>query len=293
MARGEILRKLFKRALTADDLETAIGRFLERQSIARIKVTHEILDELLLEEIVKEIDHPPQPAFERANEYNQPISNFPEVISPPDDNCGILVIDSGMQRGHPLIAPALGEADILSDPGQKLIKGGADDVHGHGTSVAGIAIYGDVRNCIKQLSFDPTAWLFSARVTDENCQYDEDFLVETQLDQAIRAFVEQYPNCKVINISLGNDEQIYRDGMKQFRLATKIDEIAYQYQDKNIIFVISAGNTQPYEEAISDEQLKTEYPDYLLNNTARIIDPATSAIAITVGSISLGYGRHC
>jgi len=263
-----------------------IGEYL---CIARIKVTHEVLELLLEVEIVKEIDRPPQPAFESTADYNLPIVSFPEVVSPPEDNCGILVIDSGVQRGHPLIAPVLGEAEVFPDAKRQFIKDSPDDVNGHGTNVAGIAIYGDVENCIKQRSFDPTAWLFSARVTNDENQYDEDLLVETQLDQAIRAFVEQYPNCKVINISLGNADQIYRDGLKQFRLAAKIDEIAYQYQDKNIVFVISAGNAF-YEEAKSDEQLRTDYPNYLLKKSARIIDPATSAIALTVGSLSFGRG---
>jgi hypothetical protein len=262
-----------------------VGEYL---CIARIKVTYEVLEFLLELETVKEIDRPPQPAFERTADYNLPISSFPEVISPPEENCGILVIDSGVQSGHPLIAPVLGEADVFSDPGQQLIKGGTEDVNGHGTSVAGIAIYGDVENCIKKLSFDPTAWLFSARVTDENCKYYEDLLLETQIDQAIESFVDNYPNCKVINISLGDYEKFYIDGMKQFRLAAKIDEIAYQYQNKNIIFVISAGNS--YHEDLEYEQLRTDYPNYLLNKNARIIDPATSAIALTVGSVSYGRG---
>jgi len=262
-----------------------IGEYL---CIARIKVTHEVLELLLEVEIVKEIDRPPQPAFESTADYNLPIVSFPEVVSPPQDNCGILVIDSGVQRGHPLIAQVLGEAEVFPDANRQFIKGGPDDVNGHGTNVAGIAIYGDVENCIKQRSFDPTAWLFSARVTNEENQYDEDLLVETQLDQAIRAFVEQYPNCKVINISLGNADQIYRDGLKQFRLAAKIDEIAYQYQHKNIVFVISAGNN--FHEELKYEQLRNEYPNYLLNKNARIIDPATSAIALTVGSLSFGRG---
>ncbi len=266
--------------------DSYIGEYM---CIARIKVTQEILELLLEEKIVKEIDRPPQPVFETTTDYDLPISSFPEVASPPEDNCGILVIDSGVQRGHPLIAPVLGEAEVFPDAKREVIKGGPDDVNGHGTNVAGIAIYGDVENCIKHRSFDPTAWLFSARVTNEKNEYDEDLLVETQLDQAIRAFVEQYPNCKVINISLGNADQIYRDGLKQFRLAAKIDEIAYQYQHKNIVFVISAGNAF-YEEAKSDEQLRTDYPNYLLKKSARIIDPATSAIAITVGSLSLGRG---
>ncbi|MBD2726697.1 S8 family peptidase [Nostoc sp. FACHB-892] len=266
--------------------DSYIGDYL---CIARIKVTNEVLNLLLLEEIVKEIDRPPQPAFETAADYNLPISDFPEVVPPPEDNCGVLVIDSGVQRHHPLISKVLGEAEVFPDAKRQLIKGGSDDVHGHGTNVAGIAIYGNVENCIQQRSFDPTAWLFSARVTDENNRYDEDLLIETQFDEVIRAFVEQYPNCKVINISLGNADQIYRDGLKQFRLAAKIDEIAYQYQHKNILFVISAGNAF-YEEAESNEQLRTDYPNYLLNKSARIIDPATSAIALTVGSLSFGRG---
>ncbi|WP_414545213.1 S8 family peptidase [Nostoc sp. CCY0012] len=265
--------------------DSYVGEYL---CIARIKVTHEVLEFLLELETVKEIDRPPQPAFESNADYNLPISSFPEVVTPPEENCGILVIDSGVQSGHPLIAPVLGEADVFPDPGQQLIKGGAEDVNGHGTSVAGIAIYGDVENCIKKLSFYPTAWLFSARVTDEDCKYYEDILLETQLDRAIKAFVDNYPNCKVINISLGDYEKFYIDGMKQFRLAAKIDEIAYQYQNKNIIFVISAGNS--YHEELEYEQLRTEYPNYLLNKNARIIDPATSAIALTVGSLSYGRG---
>ncbi|MDZ8189273.1 MAG: S8 family peptidase [Nostoc sp. ChiSLP02] len=294
--RKEMQNYLNKIAQVLEELSTSIApmRMSDKYigdylCIARIKVTHEVLELLLLEEMVKEIDRPPQPGFERTGDYNLPISNIPEVVPPPEDNCGILVIDSGVQRGHPLISKVLGEAEVFPDAKRQFIKGGADDVHGHGTSVAGIAIYGNVENCIQQRSFDPTAWLFSARVTDENNKYDEDLLLETQLDEAIRAFVEQYPNCKVINISLGNADQIYRDGLKQFRLAAKIDEIAYQYQHKNILFVISAGNAF-YEEAKSNEQLRTDYPNYLLNKNARIIDPATSAIALTVGSLSFGRG---
>ncbi|WP_293124771.1 S8 family peptidase [Microcoleus sp. bin38.metabat.b11b12b14.051] len=285
---AEVLESLASDTAPMRMSDRYIGEYL---CIARIKVTHEVLELLLEEKIVKEIDRPPQPAFETNADYNLPISDFPEVVAPPEDNCGILVIDSGVQRGHPLIAPVLGDTEVFPDAKREFIRGGSDDVNGHGTNVAGIAIYGNVENCIKQRSFDPTAWLFSARVTNEKNEYDADLLVETQLDQALRAFVENYPNCKVINISLGNADQIYRDGLKQFRLAAKIDEIAYYYQNKNknIIFVVSAGNAF-YEEAKSDEQLRTDYPNYLLKKSARIIDPATSAIAITVGSLSLGRG---
>jgi hypothetical protein len=80
-------------------------------------VTHEVLEFLLELETLKEIDLPPQRAFERTADYNLRISRLPELISPPEENCGILVIDSGVQRDHPLIPPVLGETDVFPDQG--------------------------------------------------------------------------------------------------------------------------------------------------------------------------------
>lgn len=260
--------------------------------IARIKVVPEVLHLLLEEELVKEIDRRPKPNFETSAEYNLPLSDLPEVNSPPEQSCGVLVVDSGVRQGHPLIAPALGEAEIFPDSARKFITGGSDDgdeeTGGHGTGVSGIAIYGDVSQSVKNRLFQPTAWLFSARVTDHNNEYDPDSLLENQLDDAIQYFTQNYRNCKVINISLGDSRLVFRDGQKQFRLAAKIDEIAYELQHKNLVFIISAGNL-PYE-AGSGEHLRTNYPKYLINEEARIIEPATSAIALTIGSLSLGSG---
>ena len=266
-----------------------VGEYL---CIARVKIAHEVLNLLLEEEFVKEIDRRPKPNFETPADYNISLSDFPEVNPPPEQNCGILVVDSGVQRGHPLIAPALGEAEVFPDAAREFITGEPDDgdekTGGHGTGVSGIAIYGDVSQSIKNRLFQPTAWLFSARVTDKNNEYDPDLLLENQLDKAVQYFTQNYANCKVINISLGDSRLNFRDGQKQFRLAAKIDAIAYEFQHKNLVFVISAGNL-PYEPS-SGEQLRTGYPNYLLNEEARIIDPATSAIALTVGSLSLGSG---
>ncbi|MFN5515635.1 MAG: S8 family peptidase [Cyanobacteriota bacterium] len=281
------------RTLSDDSRMKICDRYVgEYLCIARVRVVPEVLNLLLEEEFVKEIDRRPQPNFETPAEYNIPLSDFPEVNSPPEQNCGILVIDSGVQRGHPLIAPALGEAEIFPDSARKFLTGGSDDgdeqTGGHGTGVSGIAIYGDVSQSIKNRLFQPTAWLFSARVTDHNNQYDPDSLLENQLDDAIQYFTQNYGNCKVVNISLGDSRLAFRDGQKQFRLAAKIDEIAYKLQHKNLVFIVSAGNL-PYE-ASSGEHLRNEYPNYLINEEARIIEPATSAIALTVGSLSLGSG---
>jgi hypothetical protein len=266
-----------------------IGEYL---CLARIKITDEVLNLLLEEEFVKEIDRRPKPNFETPADYNIPLSALPEVLPPPEQNCGVLVIDSGVRRGHPLIAPALGEAEVFPDSGNLIISDSPDDgdekTGGHGTGVSGIAIYGDISQSIKQRSFQATAWLFSARVTDRNNEYDPDLLLENQLGNAVQYFTQNYANCKVINISLGDSRLTFRDGQKQFRLAAKIDEIAYEFQHKNLIFVVSAGNHDYNPE--SKDLFLQDYPNYLLSREARIIEPATSAIALTVGSLSLGAG---
>ena len=260
--------------------------------IARIKVTSEVLDLLLEEDFVKEIDRRPRPSFETPAEYNIPLSDLPEANSPAEQNCGVLVIDSGVRQGHPLIAPALGEAEVFPDTAREFIVGGPDDgdelTGGHGTGVSGVAIYGDVRKGVEEKSFQPDVWLFSARVTNQNNEYDPDSLLENQLDDAVRYFTQNYANCKVINISVGDARLSFQDGQKQFRLAAKIDELAYELRDKNLVFVISVGNL-PYE-AGTGEQLRADYPNYLFEEQAKIIEPATAAIALSVGSISLGAG---
>ena len=57
-----------------------------------------------------------------------------------DDSTRICLLDTGVNRGHPLIAPALDVEDChAANPAW-----GEDDHHGHGTELAGIALFGDL-----------------------------------------------------------------------------------------------------------------------------------------------------
>lgn len=70
--------------------------------------------------------------------------------------------------------------------------------------------------------------------------------------------------------------------IRQFSLATLIDELA---EELDIVFVVSAGN-------IEIPDFPDNYPSYLIeeNKDVKIIDPASSAYAITVGSIAQEFG---
>ena len=265
--------------------------------LARARVNREALDALLSVDYVKEVDRPPAPSFEMGDIVRLETAML-NVASVPDGLVGVLVVDSGVMQLHPLLGPALGDAQVFPDPASQSVTGGADDgdreTGGHGTAVAGIAVYGDVGACIEGRRFVASARLFSARVTDDQNNYDEKELLEHQLERAVGYFLANYPEIKVINISLGDSRLVSCAGQRyQFRFAAAVDELAYRYRDRNVLFVISAGNLDLSQLGLSAEEVYQQYPDYSSvsdPDRMRVIDPATSALALTVGGLSYGVG---
>lgn len=254
--------------------------------IIRAKVPSSLLDDILDLGQVARVDRPSKNTINLAKLKSISLDEIGEIASPEDDASGILVIDSGIMSGQPLLKSAIGEA-------QSFIEGKTPvDEDGHGTAVAGIALYGCLQN-FGEMEFNPELWIYSARICDENGDYDKEKLLESQLHEAIKYFVENYDNIRVVNLSIGDTENVYQIGEYQFKLAAFIDELAFNYKDKKILFVVSAGN---YEDGKTiseflDEKTGSKYPKYLMDNACvKIIDPATSALALTVGSLSLGQG---
>lgn len=256
--------------------------------VARARLNRAALAQLLEMPEVKEVDRPARPAFEQVELFQASVANWEIAERPAEDLVGIIVLDSGVMQQHPLIAPALGDAQVFPDTlGQRLLDGPADGTQeGHGTGVCGIAAYGDVLTAFRDRRFTPTALLFSGRVTDANNEYDEDILLESQLERAIDYFLTNYPRARVVNLSLGNANAVYAGGY-QTRFAAAVDDLAHRYSARGILIVVSAGNL-PDHAHTSAEEIRNRYPRYLLDPMARLIDPATSAIAITVGGLSVG-----
>ncbi len=68
--------------------------------------------------------------------------------SDPETKICVCILDGGINNGHPLLEPVLRDEDCLTAN----MKWGTHDhdkeSHGHGTLMAGVAAYGDLRKCL-------------------------------------------------------------------------------------------------------------------------------------------------
>ena len=232
--------------------------------VCRARLTEPVLRELLDMSEVKEVDRPARPAFEHFELFQADVGTMDIALQPRDDLVGVVVLDSGVASQHPLIAPALGDAQVFPDTlGRRVLDGPQDGtVEGHGTGVCGVAAYGDLLTAFHERRLVPTAQVFSGRVTDDNNEYDEDILLETQLERAVEYFLTNYPRARIVNISLGDRNKVYADGY-QTRFAAAIDDVAYRYAAREILIVVSTGNTQTNAQ-LTAEQVRALYPLSLL-----------------------------
>ena len=242
-------------------------------TLLRVVASGKIIRQLLNLPDVRLVERPPMPDSAVGQLLDLNIADFPQQDPLPDGSPSITLIDSGVVAAHPLLSPAIGECIAIPtglDP---------SDVWGHGTKVAGIAAYGDVRRRAEARDFNPTVKIHSARVLRDDGKFPDDVLVTTQMRTAIEYFSRTY-NCRVFNISLGDPRSIY-DGSQVSTWAAVLDELAREF---NVLVIVSAGNLN-YKGKTAESSL-TEYPHYLLEAGSSIYEPASAALALTVGSLS-------
>ena len=265
------------------------GRVTDRPTIvaetlllARVQGGRATLEALLEYDNVVRVDLPPRlPSFEFSI-FSQ--IDVPEAIdSLPNDAPLACVIDSGVVAGHPLLSGlVVDERDFDSGENTPV------DLTGHGTHVAGIVAYGDVRQCLEENRWEPKVRLLSGKVMKRDAFGGAEFAdakrAETQIREAVEYFVNEY-DCRIFNLSLGDSTRPY-EGRRQLPMALMLDELA---RNLDIVFVIAAGNVPspdiPRGVTTADAFQKT-VREQLFSEEHAIIDPASAVNALTVGAIS-------
>ncbi len=238
--------------------------------LLRVEASLEGVEWMLRYRDVRIVDVPPrfllEPQLRRLA-----LSELEEPTVEPDAPL-LAVLDSGVATNHPLLAPAVAHAESFLD------GSGPDDGHGHGTRVAGIAVFGDVEAAAVRRSFHATARVLSGRVLDGSAQYD-DKLIENQVREAVEVFGRDF-GCRIFTLSLG-DARHPHDGGRLRPFAMTLDDLAREH---GVLFIVSSGNYGGSGAEPAD--WRGEYPRYLLSDAARILDPAPALNALTVGSIA-------
>jgi hypothetical protein len=198
----------------------------------------------------------------------------------------VCIIDSGIQEEHPFLKAAIETASSRSwVPGEQST---ADSVQGggHGTRVAGALLY--PQGIPKTSKETAVCWIQNARILDRKCQLSSKLSIPLVLAKTVANYYEV--GTRIFNHSIAGSSPCRITYMSAW--AAEIDYLSWQ---KDILFIVAAGNIPINRTTGLSLTRKTleehneagrAYPEYLLQPSARIANPAQSFQALTVGSIA-------
>lgn len=215
---------------------------------------------------------------EDINELNE--NDGLEILPPPENAPVICVIDSGIQEGHILLAPAIRQGTSINYVLEENTT--ADQVAngGHGTKVAGGILFGNEIPTTGQYAVN--CFLANARILNSNCDLPNS-LYPPQLMVDI---VNDFNYSRIFNLSVASRGPSRTTHMSAW--AAAIDKLIHE---RKILFLIAAGNIRGSSQIVMrpgiSEQLQAgrDYPGYLLERTCRIANPSQSLLGLTVGSV--------
>lgn len=200
----------------------------------------------------------------------------PDVAGPDPNDPAIGIVDSGLQGGHVLLEGAVLGVDAL----HPAFDGHGEDEFGHGTMVAGLAVYGNVLACAERGVFAAPFPVASVRIFDSEGEIPEGANPEGMLRDAIEHLVEQY-DCRVVCLSLGDHNDPFLGG-RASALAALIDDLS---RALDVVLIVPTGNVQ-HETLAAPAQLLDSWPAYLKEPGNELLSPSQGALAITVGAIA-------
>ena len=188
----------------------------------------------------------------------------------------VCLLDTGVNRGHPLLGPALAAGDLHTvEPGW-----GTDDGHGHGTQMAGVALAGDLTPLVD--GTDPVALdhrLESVKLLpgpggDGDSRHHGLVTVEA----VARPEITAPRNLRVFGMAVTAQDD--RDRGRPSAWSAAVDSLAADAEaagEHPRLLILSAGNIQ-------DSNAWFNYPHS--NDTDGVHDPAQAWNALTVGAFT-------
>ena len=197
--------------------------------------------------------------------------------SPQDKVPFICLLDSGVNRGHPMLQPLIETQDLHTvEPAW-----GVDDAANHGTGLAGLAAYGDMTPVLaKSGPVTISHRLESVKLTPTDGANLGDAKHHAYLFSKAVAYPEilEPDRSRVFTSAVTASD--YRDRGRPSSWSSMVDSLAADVvggAEFPRLFILAAGNTGDHDAWMS-------YPDSLSTNL--IHDPGQSWNAITVGAFT-------
>jgi len=199
----------------------------------------------------------------------------------------VCVLDTGIRRAHPLLSPVLLASDCHSyDP-----NWGIDDHHGHGTTMGGLAVFGDLITIISaSAAIEVPFGLESVKIYPSVDQNPHDLLGAITAGGIARAELNVPERRRVFCLASSTPDDSPHGG-KPSSWAAELDQLSAginQERPLPRLICVSAGNIQtPYH--------RDRYFDE--NDAAEIESPAQAWNVLTVGAYTdkvdiTGFGRN-
>ena len=228
--------------------------------LRRAKETADFFDSLLPEE---------------QQEWSDDLLQRLNQLAEGEDVPHVCILDTGVNRGHPFLEPALGSDDQHTiEPGW-----GTNDNEGHGTEMAGLALLGDLTPVLT--SNDPVTIyhrLESVKLLDRNHDNSGDPENHGYLTiQAVSRPEITAPDRQRV-FSMAITARDARDRGRPSAWSATIDRLAVDYENHGEtyrLFILSAGN-------VDDPNAWSQYP--ASNSTDGIHDPGQAWNVLTVGA---------
>lgn len=199
-------------------------------------------------------------------------------LRPPpegDETPRVCLLDSGVNRGHPLLSPFITSTDLHTvNPAW-----GTDDTANHGSGLAGLVAYGDLSDALATNDLVHVSHrLESVKLTPEQGANEGDARQHGYLfaEAVSRPEVSAASRPRVFTSAVTSSDD--RDRGRPSAWSSTVDRLAADYDGNGQfprLFVLCAGNTE-------DELSWSTYPTSLSTNGIR--DPGQAWNAITVGA---------
>ena len=274
----------FRERAEAQDMEVARGEltFPERTVLMARASVEQMQRSVVTLNSIAELRRPKETADffdsmerEEQAEWLADFLDRARFVDDGDDTPHACLLDTGVNRGHPMLAPALDANDLHTvEPGW-----GTNDAVGHGTEMAGLALAGDLSELLAGTGpveidhrLESVKLIPLTAVPGRGPRHHGYLTVEAVSRPEVTAPLRR----RVFGMAVTARDD--RDRGRPSAWSAAVDSLAVDFSNDGAnprLLIVSAGN-------VSDSTVWPDYPDS--NETDGVHDPAQAWNALTVGA---------